>query len=237
MRGFKFNVSGKTAFFKKPDINQYINFSYSHIHKPCILGLLGAIIGLDKDSYYNTLKHLKISIVPNKPYFNKSIQVYNNTTKFANKSLNNPTTLNVREQWLENVSWDIYIIAEDKDVIYDKIYEYIRGFKSVYNIYFGRKEHITSIMFIEDFDIQDVPEDVFQINGLFPYNIINEIGTNKSDESKDKVSYFLKETMPIRYNNKGLYDYSILVHTNHEIYKLNNTNNLYKINDNVLYFL
>ncbi|AEB77226.1 CRISPR-associated protein Cas5 [Clostridium botulinum] len=237
MKGFKFNVSGKTAFFRKSDINQHINFSYSNIHKPCILGLLGAIIGLDKDKYYHALKHLRIAIVPNKSYFNKSIQVYNNTTKFGNKSLNNPTTLNIREQWLEDVSWYIYVITEDDDITYDKIYEYIKEFKSVYNIYLGRKEHIANVRFIEDIDIEDIHDDIAQINSLFPYSIIKDIEANKPEYCEDRISYFLKETMPIGYDDKGLYDYDTLVHTNHEIYELNNTNNIYKINNNILYFL
>ena len=60
---------------------------------------------------------------------------------------------------------------------------------------------------------------------------------SKPDECNDSISYFLKETMPIEYDNKGLYKYDILVHTNHEIYELINTNNLYEINNNILYFL
>ncbi|MDD3772535.1 MAG: CRISPR-associated protein Cas5, partial [Weeksellaceae bacterium] len=35
------------GFFRKPDTNNTINLSYNIIHKPAILGILGAIIGLE----------------------------------------------------------------------------------------------------------------------------------------------------------------------------------------------
>ncbi len=46
MKGVSFRLSGKTACFRKPDVNQFAYFSYNNIHKPALLGLLGSIIGL-----------------------------------------------------------------------------------------------------------------------------------------------------------------------------------------------
>ena len=67
----KFLLKGKHAFFKYPNFN-IINFTYSHIHKPALLGLLGAIVGyngyrsISEDDvypeYYKKLKNLKIRI-------------------------------------------------------------------------------------------------------------------------------------------------------------------------------
>ncbi len=47
MKAISFEISGKTAIFKKPDVNSYAYFTYNNIHKPALLGILGAIIGLD----------------------------------------------------------------------------------------------------------------------------------------------------------------------------------------------
>jgi len=44
----KFNLYGKTGFFKKPDVNQEIYFTYNNIHKVALLGILGSIIGLGR---------------------------------------------------------------------------------------------------------------------------------------------------------------------------------------------
>ncbi len=45
MKALSFELSGKTACFRKPDVNQYAYFTYNNIHKPVLLGLLGAILG------------------------------------------------------------------------------------------------------------------------------------------------------------------------------------------------
>lgn len=46
MEAISFILSGKTAHFKKPDVNSYAYFTYNNIHKPALCGLLGAILGL-----------------------------------------------------------------------------------------------------------------------------------------------------------------------------------------------
>jgi CRISPR-associated protein Cas5h len=46
MKAISFEIGGKTAIFKKPDVNSYAYFTYNNIHKPALLGILGAITGL-----------------------------------------------------------------------------------------------------------------------------------------------------------------------------------------------
>ena len=130
MEVLKFNLSGKTAFFKIPDVNTYVYFSYGHIHKVAILGMLGAILGYKgynqmnikgailgykgynqmsrKDYYpefYDRLKNLKVSIVPKECSLSKKVQVFNNSVGYA--SYEEGGNLIVKEQWLEDVNWDI----------------------------------------------------------------------------------------------------------------------------------
>ena len=45
MRALKFTLSGKNAFFKKPEVNKYYYFTYGHIHRVALLGLLGTVMG------------------------------------------------------------------------------------------------------------------------------------------------------------------------------------------------
>ena len=45
MEILKFTLKGKTAFFKMPDVNSYVYFSYGNIHKPALLGIFGAVMG------------------------------------------------------------------------------------------------------------------------------------------------------------------------------------------------
>ena len=98
MKAISFELGGKTACFRKPDVNVYAYFTYNNIHKPALLGLLGAIIGLgghtqlhdenrgkkpseltynhNYPEFYKKLQHLKVSIVPLAPngYFSKRIE-------------------------------------------------------------------------------------------------------------------------------------------------------------------
>lgn len=45
MKALKFTLSGNTAFFKKPDVNTNVYFTFGHIHKVALLGLFGAALG------------------------------------------------------------------------------------------------------------------------------------------------------------------------------------------------
>ena len=89
MEILKFKLSGKSAFFKKPEVNTYCYFTYGNIHRIALLGILGAILGYKgysqmKDilsikeeidlkpaypEFYEKLKELKIAILPKKYRF------------------------------------------------------------------------------------------------------------------------------------------------------------------------
>lgn len=83
MEAVKFTLSGRNAFFKKPEVNAYYYFTYSHIHKVALLGIFGAILGyggyaqkewkkekkgqsieVDYPEFYEKLRHIKVSVVP-----------------------------------------------------------------------------------------------------------------------------------------------------------------------------
>ena len=93
MKAIRFTLKGKTAFYKMPEVNSYYYFSYGNIHKPALLGMLGAIVGYAGyqqshfqeeyykfndgfPEYYHRLKDLQVSIVPKakQGYFCKKIQ-------------------------------------------------------------------------------------------------------------------------------------------------------------------
>lgn len=54
-RALKFTLSGKTAFFKRPEVNTYYYFTFGNIHKVALLGMFGAILGYQG---YNNTKEL-----------------------------------------------------------------------------------------------------------------------------------------------------------------------------------
>lgn len=150
MKILKFTLSGKSAMFKKPDVNSYFYFTYGQLHKPALLGIFGAVLGyagynqMEKKSmypeYYDKLQNIKVSIVPNADngYFPKKITYFNNSTGFASHEQGG--NLIVKEQWLEEPSWDIYVLLDCDEA--EKIAEYMLEGKSVYLPYLGKNDHI-----------------------------------------------------------------------------------------------
>lgn len=154
MEAVKFTLSGKTAFFKKPEVNSYYYFTYGCIHKVVLLGIFGAILGLDGygqrneksneyPEFYEKLHHMKVAIVPNAKdaYISKKMQIFNNTVGYASKELGG--TLNVKQQWLEEPSWDIFFLIEDE--ITKRLADQILSKKTVYMPYLGSNDHLADI--------------------------------------------------------------------------------------------
>jgi len=202
MEGIYFNLSGKTAFFKKPDVN--INyFTYSNIHKVALLGLLGAIAGFAGynnqkkaevyPEFYSKLSKLKVSIVPkgDRGYFTKKMQVFNNSVGYASQEEGG--NLVVYEQWLENPEWDIYLLNDgtmDKEDFRNLKDKLING-SCVYMPYLGKNDHIANIKNPRIVEFETVKE-IDHIDSLFPNNSV-ELESYSYD---DKSVYFYREYLP-----------------------------------------
>lgn len=235
MKAISFKLSGKTACFRKPDVNQYAYFTYNNIHKPALIGLLGAIVGLggytqlfDKNrglkegklgyddgypEFYEKLQHLKVSIIPLAPngYFSKKIQTFNNSVGYASQEMGG--NLIVREQWLENPAWQIMIL-DDESGEYQKIVEYLENKKAVYIPYLGKNDHFANIDEVKVLELESGIEDI-KISSLFDEKIlqISKIAP------RGELSFYFKEISPFTLQDKyHFYDeYKHLIFTNHKI--------------------
>ena len=235
-KAISFKLSGKTACFRKPDVNQYAYFTYNNIHKPALLGLLGAIIGLGgytklfeknrglksgqlgyDDGYpefYEKLKDLKISIIPlvKHGYFSKKIQVFNNSVGYASKE--DGGNLIVREQWLENPAWQI-IILDDESQEYKKLKDYLLNKKTVYIPYLGKNDHPATI---SDVKIIELDKTLKSYNGEYYIDSLyikpESFGLHKEI---DNYPFLFQEVSPVRLNKEfHFYEYETLVFTNFE---------------------
>ena len=170
MKCLKFRLRGKTACFRRAEFNTYGYFTYNNIHKPALLGMLGAIAGYGgyaqqgKDDvypeYYAMLKELKVSIVPlnsNKGVFPKKIQTFNNSVGYANE--HDGGNLVVREQWLEDPCWDIYIMDDGSDG-YKNVAEHILASKAEFIPYLGKNDHIAIIEEQEIIEIEPTDSNI-----------------------------------------------------------------------------
>jgi CRISPR-associated protein Cas5h len=238
MKAISFKLSGKTACFRKPDVNVYTYFTYNNIHKPALLGIFGAVIGLggytqlhDKNrdlkegklgydngypEFYEKLKDLKISITPLAPngYFSKKIQTFNNSVGYASQEAGG--NLIVREQWLENPSWKIMIL-DDGSKEFEKISEYLLNGKTVFIPYLGKNDHFANIDEVKIIDLYE-PKSNY-IDSLFIKDFDKLDGWAKENETP----YVFQEVSPMRLQKEyHFYEYEALIFTNYEVKNLPN---------------
>lgn len=146
MKLISFDVQADFAFFRKPETNNTINLSYNIIHRPAILGFLGAVIGLSGyrekgklPEYYEQLKDLKVGIEPlqhEKGNFAKTNIKYTNTVGYANKGTNFLT----EELTLINPAYRIYLLLDENDALQAQLMLALQKGESVFVPYFGKNE-------------------------------------------------------------------------------------------------
>lgn len=215
MRVVRFTLSGKTAFFKKPEVNTYYYFTYGNIHKVALLGIFGAILGyggytdyqkmLNKSKkaeplsesfppFYEKLQNLRISIIPNYPkgYIPKKIQVFNNSVGYASKEQGG--NLIVKEQWLENPSWDICFLvnSEEAEVLEPMLVQK----KCVYIPYLGKNDHYADITNVRIFEGQEIAMEETVLDCLFRKHDISGYAIDDDDLEDDE------ELEPFKYEEK-----------------------------------
>lgn len=134
------------GFFRKPDTNSGINLSYNMLHKPALLGILGAIIGLggyktlgEVPEYYTKLSDLRVGIEPlnhEKGNFDKIAIKYSNTVGYANNRSNYLT----EEATLIAPCYRCYILLDIENKQHLKLYDYLKAGNAEYIPYFGKNE-------------------------------------------------------------------------------------------------
>jgi len=207
MEILRFTLSGKNAFYKKPEVNSYVYFTYGHIHKIALLGMFGSILGYggytqmqgyERDrkkqklqaqeswpDFYARLKHLKISVLPGEKYprgiIPKKIQVFNNSVGYAcgEKGGN----LVVKEQWLENPQWEICVLIDCDEAV--RLAEALCHRKCVYYPYLGKNDHFATI---ENARTEEAVKTAFargKIDCLAPEEAVTEADMDDFDDFDD----------------------------------------------------
>jgi len=274
MEAISFILSGKTAHFKKPDVNSYAYFTYNNIHKPALLGMLGAILGfggytqlfdkIDKlnqqlatlkgkekkelqdiikqeklkyPEYYEKLKNLRISIKPlsKTGYFNKKIQVFNNSVGYASREKGG--NLIVREQWLENPKWQIFLL-EDGSVdikLFEKLKDYLQNSKTEFIPYLGKNDHPAKIENIRIINmIRNENYFSVKLSSIF----MNENFVVNSFPPRGEQGFMHKEFLPLSLKEKfHLYEVTPFIYTNFKVEAKNRKNQIFAFEkDNYFFF-
>lgn len=249
MRGLKFTLRGETAFFKKPDVNTFLYFTYSNIHKVALLGVIGAILGLrgyneqqeqTYPEFYEKLQDLKVAIVPrnaednkrNYCMFGKKVQVFNNSVGYASKEAGG--NLIVKEQWLEKPVWDIYIL--ENHTFFGKLRDRMLKKQYIYIPYLGKNDHPATIEGVEEVELQETKE-AYRIDSLFLKHNLIEVEEELDMFGEGSGIYFkYEEKLPIALEEtQNQYHLESFMMTNKEMAPIGSAV-LYKHKEKTLYF-
>ena len=214
-----FTLKGQNAFFKKPDVNTYVYYTYGNIHKVALLGMLGAVLGYGgytemygyekqrkelqpKESYpefYEKLRNIKVSILPSKKFSNgvisKKVQAFNNSVGYASKEAGG--NLIVKEQWLEKPEWEICILLDCEEAL--KIKEKLCNHKCIYYPYLGKNDHPADIVNVKVEEAMQVTKKMERVSCFVPEDL-GELSDLDYDEKEDLdafETFVYKEALPI----------------------------------------
>ena len=243
MRAVSFRLSGKSACFRKPDVNQFAYFSYNNIHKPALLGLFGAILGLggyaqlDSENRRIEQSNRAIKKKADKKPLNSGYPEFYKRLKGLKVSItplaphgyfskkiqvfNNSVGYASREEGGNLIVREQWLeepkwqimVLDNGSKEYERLKEYLIDKKSVFVPYLGKNDHIANIDEVGEIELSNFIEKV-KISSLFIENEC-EISGGKP---RGELSYFFKEVSPMRLQKDyHFYEYENLIFTNHKI--------------------
>lgn len=246
-----FDLKAEFGFFKKPDINDGLYLTYNMLHKPALLGILGAIAGKqgyqkngEIPQYYKLLNHLKIGIKPldsDKGTFMKDILTYNNSTGFASNEAGG--NLIITEQILINPSYRCFILLDINNEDENLLYESIKTRCAVYLPYMGKNDFSAWWDNFKEYDYEEFDFSTdYKIDSIFSKTeaVSNYIvRALKRYERDEEAPWLYFERLPIGLD-ESLYQYSYadFVYSNARFKKdmnMSNNGKFYKVdNENII---
>ena len=262
MKAISFELSGKTACFRKPDVNQFAYFTYNNIHKPALLGLLGAILGL-KGHIQLSNENRKIEDenkaikkkVDKKPLNDGFPEFYERLKDlkisitplvphgyFSKKIqvFNNSVGYASKEMGGNLIVREQWLekpkwqimILDDGSSEYELLKKYLLKGKAVYVPYLGKNDHPATIDEVKEIEL-DPSIDGSKISSLF----IEDAFEISKMPLRGELSYFFKEVSPMRLQQEHhFYEYENLIFTNHKVVQ-NSSKNLFSFKEKNYFFL
>ncbi|HLS31093.1 MAG TPA: type I-B CRISPR-associated protein Cas5b [Flavobacteriaceae bacterium] len=246
MKLISFDIESDFGFFRKPESNNTLNVSYNMIHRPAVLGILGAVIGLDGykekgefPEYYKRLNHLKVGIAPlnhEQGNYLKTPIKYSNTVGYANRG----ATFLTEELTLIAPKYRIYVLLtlDNKDEAF--LYNNLKNKKSEFIPYFGKNEFTAWWDNFIEYEFSEVNSERHlsgKLETLFIRNqiirdIIEEDNSSFLDmmdaDDFDEIPFMYFERLPVDFNlNLIQYQIEEMVYTNYKIKYLENLPNLF----------
>lgn len=218
-----FDLQGDFGMLKKPDTNEPVYLTYNMLHKPALLGILGAILGLkgfqkqkELPEYYSLLKEVKVAIKPlqhENGNFSKTIIRYNNGTGMASEEQGG--NLMIAEQTLVKPAYQCFIWLSSENELHLSLWDRILSYSAEYIPYLGKndcsvwwknaKEHSFKIF---------EPSESFTIDSIFIKDKPVKSGKAESYFSlfrvnMDESPFMYFENLPVGYIGAPLFQYEL----------------------------
>ena len=159
-----FDVRADFGFLRKPDVNDGLSLSYNLLHRPALLGLLGAVAGLggyvgrgQRPEYWDRLGHLRVGVAPlafvgeearergdrprhERGSFAKTVLEYTNTVGYANAD----GTWILRESTLIRPAYRCFVLLNRANPVEELLYQRLRRQEAEFLPYLGKNEFALS---------------------------------------------------------------------------------------------
>lgn len=243
---FSIDLIGEMALFKKNDANDIVHISYNFIHKPVVLGILGAIVGYSgyaksgeskMPEYYKKLKNTKIAITPSysKP-LKKIITGFNNASGMGSDA----GTWQIKEQTLvgsPEIKYTIFIFNDEKQIT-NILKNYLKTGITEYPIYFGKNEFFAHYENYREYLAKPLPEGEHVIQSLVKKGENDKIVKFKNFAFDDfnpfdinsNAGNTIYEYLPYDFDENGFYKKDLFVFTENKLI-INNSENFYNLKD------
>ena len=192
LRVLVFDIWGDYAHFRK----YYTTTSpltFSIPPRTAVCGLIGAILGLDKDDYLEKLSKKDAFIAVRALNKIRKIRFSENLidTKKAGRHMNEITTrTQIRFEFLRDPRFRIYFSHQKKDLM-DEFKELISQHKSIYTPCLGLSEHLADFAYIGEFEGEEqVAKESIYLESVVPESTILKLEFEQGKE-------YITEMMPV----------------------------------------
>ncbi|WP_456426528.1 type I-B CRISPR-associated protein Cas5b [Desulfurobacterium sp.] len=189
-----FDIKGSLAHFRAFYTNSS-SISYGFPPRTAVIGMISAILGYEKDSYYNVFspENLRISVSvlhpvrkyiqsinyvrtkPDQDNFNKFV---NTVQAYLEQKINTyPVSVELLIPEKEVIAYRIYIYFKNEE-IYKNLKRYLENRKSFYPVYLGISEFLADIEFIGEFELK-IPDESKGVKSIIPQELFDSIDFSK----------------------------------------------------------
>lgn len=216
------------GFLKKPDINESMYLTYNMLHKPALLGILGAICGLkgynmegqmkpsDVPEYRKKLEPIRVGIKPLRDTggnFSKCVIRYINSVGYASEEEGG--ILIVDEQTLINPAFRVYLLLDSRIELHTLLNSRLEKREAKYIPYLGKNDHQLWWDNYSEWKFEEFhPSKSYRINSAFLKNTVLK-GKDEFISLSGTFMYF--ERLPIGFQEQlPHYDLQEFVYTDFE---------------------